>query len=485
MNFAKPASVTGAIPLPLLRPRRKWPISYRSISSLVMMADVATIVACGIAGAMLYHFQVWGATNVISQSFGSAAVVAAFYVTVMKGYGLYNPAELLELKAQITSVTSTWLGVFLFLAGAVFTLKIGDQFSRGAILSFVALGLVLLIAERILYRAFLRIGLKGERFSGRNAILITDEQSDAEGALAPKLLKYGFHLDHQFVLPVREQDPMRLEDAVADIVRYLRGSDIEEVIVSADMKRWDDLTKLLSSLRLLPLPVSLIPAGPASELLRRPSRIMGDSFCIEVQREPLDVLERAVKRSIDVLGASVGLILLLPLLLITAITIKLESRGPILFRQRRCGFNGKHFNIYKFRTMSVLEDGSTVNQATQSDSRVTRVGKWLRRMSIDELPQLLNVLSGSMSLVGPRPHALAHDNHFYKVVRNYAFRHHVKPGLTGWAQVNGYRGPTPTEAEIRNRVECDLWYIDNWSLRLDFWIAVRTVLEVIRARNAY
>src|SRR6516162_10924907 len=205
MNFAKSASVTGAsvLPLPLLRPRRKWPISYRSISSLVMMVDVATIVASGIASAMLYHFQIWGATNLISQSFGSAAVVAAFYVTVMKGYGLYNPAELLELKAQITSVTSTWLGVFLFLAGAVFTLKIGDQFSRGAILSFIVIGLALLIVERIVYRGFLRIGLKGERFSGRSAVLITAEGLGAEGALAPKLRKHGFHLAHQFVLPVR------------------------------------------------------------------------------------------------------------------------------------------------------------------------------------------------------------------------------------------------------------------------------------------
>jgi lipopolysaccharide/colanic/teichoic acid biosynthesis glycosyltransferase len=135
--------------------------------------------------------------------------------------------------------------------------------------------------------------------------------------------------------------------------------------------------------------------------------------------------------------------------------------------------------------MSVLEDGPDVNQATRSDPRVTRVGRWLRRTSIDELPQLLNVLTGSMSLVGPRPHALAHDDHFSQILSNYAFRHHVKPGLTGWAQVNGHRGSIPGEAEIRNRVECDLWYIDNWSLRLDFWIIVRTVLVVMRGRNAY
>ena len=135
--------------------------------------------------------------------------------------------------------------------------------------------------------------------------------------------------------------------------------------------------------------------------------------------------------------------------------------------------------------MSVLEDGSVINQATQFDDRVTRLGKRLRRASIDELPQLLNILNGSMSLVGPRPHAVAHDNHFDKIVGNYAFRHHVKPGLTGWAQVNGHRGATPTAAEIRHRVEFDLWYIDHWSLRLDIFIIFRTFLEVMRGRNAY
>jgi putative colanic acid biosynthesis UDP-glucose lipid carrier transferase len=135
--------------------------------------------------------------------------------------------------------------------------------------------------------------------------------------------------------------------------------------------------------------------------------------------------------------------------------------------------------------MSTLEDGPTVHQAAQSDSRVTRLGKWLRRTSIDELPQLLNILDGSMSLIGPRPHALAHDDHFDKVVSNYAFRHHVKPGLTGWAQVHGYRGATPNVADIQRRVEYDLWYIDNWSLRLDCLIIIRTFLEIIRSRNAY
>jgi putative colanic acid biosynthesis UDP-glucose lipid carrier transferase len=233
------------------------------------------------------------------------------------------------------------------------------------------------------------------------------------------------------------------------------------------------------------LPVSLVPVGVAADILSRPSHAIGDSICIELHRGPLDAFERGVKRLIDIFSALAGLILLSPLLAITAALIKLDSPGPVFFRQTRRGFNGRPFHILKFRTMSTLEDGPTVYQASPSDSRVTRLGKWLRRTSIDELPQLLNILDGTMSLIGPRPHAVAHDNHFDKVVSNYAFRHHVKPGLTGWAQVNGFRGATPTVEDIQRRVEFDLWYIDNWSLRLDFLIVIRTFLEIMRSRNAY
>ena len=183
--------------------------------------------------------------------------------------------------------------------------------------------------------------------------------------------------------------------------------------------------------------------------------------------------------------AATALIALLPLLVIVAVAIKLNSPGPILFRQQRCGFNGRSFQIYKFRTMSVLEDGPSIVQAQLGDKRFTRLGAWLRRTSIDELPQMLNVLNGSMSLVGPRPHALAHDNEFDKVVRRYAFRRRVKPGLTGWAQVHGRRGPTPTRASIEERVELDLWYIDNWSFSLDLAILLWTPIELIRGDNAY
>jgi putative colanic acid biosynthesis UDP-glucose lipid carrier transferase len=190
------------------------------------------------------------------------------------------------------------------------------------------------------------------------------------------------------------------------------------------------------------------------------------------------------KRALDICLAATVLMILSPLLLIVAIAIKLDSRGPVIFKQQRCGFNGRHFTIYKFRTMSVLEDGPTIAQAKINDARLTRLGGWLRKTSIDEIPQLFNVLEGSMSVVGPRPHAIAHDNVFNKAVSNYAYRRRVKPGLTGLAQIRGFRGPTPTPASIERRVQHDLLYIDNWSFGLDLMILAQTPIELIRGKNA-
>jgi putative colanic acid biosynthesis UDP-glucose lipid carrier transferase len=268
------------------------------------------------------------------------------------------------------------------------------------------------------------------------------------------------------------------------VIEHTRGSDIKEIVVGADPNRWSELRALVVELKVQPFPVTFIPLGTASEMFRRPYRELGNAVCVELQRGPLTSLEAAAKRSIDVMFAALALTLLLPLLVIVAISIKLDSTGPILFRQRRCGFNGECFQIRKFRTMTVLEDGPSITQAQFADKRVTRLGALLRRTSIDELPQLLNVLDGSMSLIGPRPHAIAHDNEFDKIVRNYAFRRRVKPGLTGWAQVHGCRGPTPTAASIEQRVEYDLWYIDNWSLWLDIAIIVWTPIEMMRGHNA-
>jgi len=208
---------------------------------------------------------------------------------------------------------------------------------------------------------------------------------------------------------------------------------------------------------------------------------IGTAWTAELQRAALTKAEQFCKRIVDLVLASSAIIMLAPMMIVVGAWIKMESRGSIFFVQRRSGFNGRTFRIFKFRTMTVMEDGPTLRQATRNDPRVTNVGRILRRTNIDELPQLFNVILGNMSLVGPRPHPLALNSEYENIIGKYAFRHHVKPGLTGWAQVNGLRGETQTVDLMSRRVEFDLWYINNWSLWLDFKILVRTLLVGIQS----
>ncbi|MGB6321328.1 MAG: undecaprenyl-phosphate glucose phosphotransferase, partial [Xanthobacteraceae bacterium] len=212
---------------------------------------------------------------------------------------------------------------------------------------------------------------------------------------------------------------------------------------------------------------------------------VGPLASLQLTRMPLSRAEAVQKRVFDLVFASLALIALTPLLVAVAILIKLDGPGPIFFVQRRYGFNQQPFRIIKFRTMRVSEDGAIMPQTTRGDPRLTRIGRWLRRWNIDEIPQLFNVLTGDMSLVGPRPHALSHDHDYERRISLYARRRNVKPGISGWAQINGYRGEIDSDDKIRKRVEYDLFYIDNWSLWLDLKIIARTVLSPEAYRNAY
>jgi len=474
-------------------PRRRrvpWSISYRVIAPFAMTCDAAIILLMGVFSSVVYHYSYYYDTIIDSrgdvlQSAGLAAVVAALFIPISKSRGLYSPTELLNLKSQITKVSIEWIAVLLFLAAAAFTMKAGGNFSRGTTILFTVFGLFALTSTRIIWRVILADGLAVRKFSGRKVTLIIEEGSASRSGILEALARHGLEPAHQFILPADQNNIKARKRVIAHAVSSIRGSNVEEVIIGADLDHWSNLRELLSELRVLPLPVNLVPVGPASDLFHLPSHTIGETVTIELQRGPRSVFERGVKRAIDIIVAGAALLLLLPLFVMTAIAIKLDSPGPIIFRQTRSGFNGRQFKIMKFRTMSVLEDGETVVQAEPNDKRVTRVGAWLRRTSIDELPQLFNVLQGQMSIVGPRPHAVAHDSEFSNQVAKYAYRHHVKPGITGWAQVHGFRGRTSKVSDIEKRLELDLWYIDNWSLALDFKIALMTVIEIAHGENAY
>ena len=237
----------------------------------------------------------------------------------------------------------------------------------------------------------------------------------------------------------------------------------------------EQLSAVLAGLQFIPRAVYLVSSGGTRE----------SASVHPLQRPKFGFLQRSLKRAVDIAGGSALLFFLLPLMLFIALLIRLDSSGPVLFRQKRLGFLGKPFEIYKFRTMMVQENGDKVVQARPQDPRVTRIGRLLRRSSMDELPQLINVVKGEMSLVGPRPHAEAHDRQYSAIVPRYAFRSYVKPGMTGWAQVHGYRGQIKNLDDITKRVEFDSWYARNATVLLDIKILLRTISIVVNQKNAY
>jgi putative colanic acid biosynthesis UDP-glucose lipid carrier transferase len=240
----------------------------------------------------------------------------------------------------------------------------------------------------------------------------------------------------------------------------------------------DDLHDSTSSIYFLPDP-------NVFDLMQTRFSNIGGIPVVGVCESPFSGVDSVVKTVSDFVLALLILLLLSPLMLGIALAIVLTSPGPAIFRQRRYGLNGEEIIVYKFRSMTVSEDGSRVMQAQKNDPRVTRIGAFLRRTSLDELPQFINVLQGRMSIVGPRPHAVAHNELYRKLIRGYMLRHKVKPGITGWAQVNGWRGETEVLEKMQGRINHDLYYLRNWSLWLDLWIIMRTAWVVLQRNNAY
>jgi len=245
------------------------------------------------------------------------------------------------------------------------------------------------------------------------------------------------------------------------------------------------ILKLLEDLRDTTASIYFVPDIFVSDLIQARVDFVGGLPVVAVCETPFYGFNGIVKKVGDYLLASLILLAISPLMLAIAIGVKLSSPGPVLFRQRRYGVDGRKIVVYKFRSMTVAEDGDVVRQATRNDSRITRFGAFLRRTSLDELPQFINVLQGRMSVVGPRPHAVAHNELYRKLIRGYMIRHKVRPGITGLAQVNGLRGETDTVEKMKLRIEYDLAYLRSWSLALDLMIVLKTVTVVLKRQNAY
>ena len=343
------------------------------------------------------------------------------------------------------------------------------------------MGWALLILSRLFLAKTLVLARAGGAFAEQKILIIADPQLLATSNCVDDLQRYGYR-PAKVIYLTDAPDSELIAGVIAATGRY---PEIDSIVIIAGWDRTERIDRLVDGISILHLPIRLVPDPRVAHYLDKRGIQLGTTWTKELRRRPLSVGERAAKRAIDLILAVCAGILLLPFMLIIACIIKLDSPGPVLFTQARNGFNNRTFRILKFRTLNTIEDGPTIKQVTRNDDRVTRIGKLLRRTSIDELPQLWNVIWGDMSLVGPRPHAAAHNSEYGDLIANYAFRHHVKPGLTGWAQVNGFRGETATIDSMKGRVELDLWYIDNWKLWMDLKIIAKTFAIVLVQRSAY
>ncbi|WP_247554018.1 undecaprenyl-phosphate glucose phosphotransferase [Bradyrhizobium sp. 138] len=456
---------------------------------MTAVVDAALIVISGIGCAVGYLLASAGVVGKAEVYAAASVLIAINFIlltTVQQGYRL---KIITNLPRTFRMTLTTWTGLFGALLAIAFTMKVSGEFSRGTTISFYLVGLALLLAWKTVVARWTARAQRTGAFANGRAIMIAEFGLATSSNAVDDLGQHGYRLMRVMEIPAKDlASPLLLSSQAPrfeELIAYARENRIEHVFLLMNWSRQHAIDSILDALKILPVPVHLVPDANTARFLRYPLQGTGNTFTAELRRAPLSWRERALKRALDLVGASLALFVFAPVMLVTAILIKLTSKGPVFFRQTRHGFGGRAFKIFKFRTMRVLEDGPNIVQAKKDDPRVTSIGKWLRKTSIDELPQLLNVLKGDMSLVGPRPHAAAHNTEYEQIIGNYAFRHHVKPGITGWAQVNGYRGETHTVDLMQKRVEHDLWYINNWDLWLDFKIILKTMTIGLLQNSAY
>jgi Undecaprenyl-phosphate glucose phosphotransferase len=464
-------------------------IPCAAIGPVFAATDAVCIIFSSLMGAQGYELFASVAPWNLDFHVGAGIAASVTYLLIGRSFCFYHAAEIFSARRNTSRILSQWLLTSLLLALLAFLFKIGAQFSRGSVICFAVLAPALLLASQRLMKAALNWAVERERVQGRRVVVAGLRDELAAIDKTDLLRRFGLTQIERVAFPSHENWSFAAKTGtLASLDRALiiaRDRRAEEIVLALCWSDTRGIEFVRHGLRNSPLPVRLLPDQRVRYLTENPAFSLDRSLAIEIKRAPLSRIEQFAKRALDIVGASCALILLSPLMLLTALAIKIETPGPILFRQQRSGFNAKRFEIFKFRTMTVMEDDDNVTQVTRCDPRVTKIGAMLRASSMDELPQLFNVLLGDMSLVGPRPHAIAHDGYYGKLLADYAFRNHVKPGITGWAQIHGYRGGTADVGLMKRRVDCDLWYITNWNIALDLGILIRTFPEVLRRRNAY
>ncbi len=410
--------------------------------------------------------------------------VIAFSLSFPGNVGFHEP-----LPRVVRKLTTNWAVFVLILA--LFGLLTGylTTFGRPVLIAWAVVTPCAQLACHMLMRHWMPRLVKGLHNERQVVIVGVNEvglqlQHEIVANRHLNMRVTGF-FDDRHAERHRELGPAALLGPMNDMPAYVKQHRVDEIYLALPMASQPRILHLLEELKDTTASVFFVPDIFMTDLIQAQMTTVGLMPVMAICDTPFHGAPGAVKRASDIVISAVVLVLAAPLLLGLAVAVKLSSPGPVIFKQRRYGLDGREILVYKFRSMSATDNGAEVKQATRNDARITPVGAILRKTSLDELPQFINVLQGRMSIVGPRPHAVAHNEMYRKLVRGYMVRHKVRPGITGWAQVSGYRGETETVEKMRKRIEYDLEYLRTWSLGLDLWIMLKTALVVFNDKKAY
>jgi Undecaprenyl-phosphate glucose phosphotransferase len=471
---------------------------YRAAYSPIVLAGLVRAIEFALVAVI--GFAVYVCYVVPTHGFAWYYFVAILGISLLAMLA-FQAADIYQVQAfrghekQYMRLASAWSVVFLIAICVSFFAKVGDQFSRAWLGGFYVLGLFTLIAFRrglfLLVRRWTREGrldrrtvVVGADHNGETLIDTLAAQRDSDVRVVGVFDDRGDERSPSSCAGVAKLG------TVDDLVAFARNTRVDLVIFSLPISAESRILQMLKKLWVLPVDIRL--SAHTNKLRYRPRSYsyVGSVPVLDIFDKPIADWDVVMKWLFDKIVGSLALICALPIMLVVAIAIKLDSRGPVFFKQKRYGFNNELIEIYKFRSMYVNQTDAVANKlVTVGDPRVTRVGRIIRKTSLDELPQLFNVVfTGNLSLVGPRPHAVqakAENRLYDEAVDGYFARHRVKPGLTGWAQIHGWRGETNSQEKIQRRVEHDLYYIENWSILLDLYIVAQTPFALIRTENAY
>lgn len=465
------------------------PVVKRAVICAILAAIEGASAAVLVLGAALLYHTIFLDVPLLEFDL---PLYAGFSVLTGVAYGSFSAAACArfldgEQRAQSTLPDSFygWTAAIALTLLAAFLLGAIGDLSRVSLTTAYAFGIPVIMLLRTQMQNVMVDRIRKGVLHFEKVSVVGTRVDVLNFLLNGELWRNGHRLAGTLYLEdATDDDGLMQIEAVTEFARRSLRQGSDHIVFIGDLSDLDGFERVLLELKRFALNVIYAPATTNRSLKILDVVAIGPNNALRFLRKPMSDTAVVLKRAFDLIGAAVGLIVLSPLLLFVALAIIMDSPGPIIYRQVRRGFNGESFTIWKFRSMSVTESGFAMRQAEAGDPRITRVGRVLRGTSIDELPQLANVLLGQMSLVGPRPHAISHDEELGKQMANYAHRQRIKPGITGWAQVNGFRGDTSSRELVEGRVLHDIFYIDNWSIFLDLWILALTFFSPATRRNA-